>query len=306
MRRESVLAFAIVLVFLGYAAWGTFHSIRTWQAVSYTPTPLVAPTAPLAISTAAPAVAAPTVAAPTVAAPTAAENAQKGDGPASLTASPTATATVAGSDTLPPALAAGALAPVVEPGAGTSVPSSAPTRGAQPPATAAAPALAPPATPLTPAPAPASGPLQWIPGLAYPDISARLSAAFGMVCSGPVRTDLLAWQCVALSAGGAVRLTAVINGLDADRIVSITGVVNQSGQTGTTAASTFLGFVASLPFQGTEAQQAQTWVLDHLAGEGRTAIGGGAGVPPTMLSLSGTPVLRTLDVYAPQSVAGSR
>jgi hypothetical protein len=127
-----------------------------------------------------------------------------------------------------------------------------------------------------------------------------------MVCSGPAGSDLLTWQCVALSAGGTVRLTAVINGLDAERIVSITGVVSQSGPADAAVVSKFLGFVAALPFEGTQAQQAQAWVVDHLAGEGRTAIGGSAAVPPTMLSLSGTAAVRTLDVYAPHAQEGSR
>ena len=122
-----------------------------------------------------------------------------------------------------------------------------------------------------------------------------------MTCSGPVTSDMQVWECVGLSPSGN-RLTTVINGLDAGHIVSLTGAVNQPDKADPAAAG-FLGFVAALPFQGSQAAQAQDWVSQHLTDEGRTAIGGAGGSPPTILSLSGTPGLRILEVYAPQPLA---
>ena len=336
MRREIVLALAVMVVILGYVAWGMSNVIRTWQAPPATPAPLAIrtaappptsrPTGAAPATTAVAAVVATSVAAPTVAAvaptvavveptaaaaeptavvePTAAVVEPTAAASTSPAASPAATSIVSASPTLQPALALAAtvLAPATGPGAGqTAAATPTPSAGTQ-----SLPTVAPPATPLTPAPAPAAGSRRWISGLSYANISDRLNGAFKTTCSGPTSSDLLAWKCVAFSADGTVRLTAVINGLDAERIVSITGVVNGSGQGAEAVASQFLGFVAALPFEGPQAQQAQTWVLDHLAGEGRTAIGGGAGLLPTMLSLSGTPAVRTLDVYAPQPLDEGR
>jgi hypothetical protein len=176
-----------------------------------------------------------------------------------------------------------------------------PTATIEPTATTVPPTLAPSPTSPAPAPVPAAGPRQSIPGLAYADNSAKLIAAFDMKCSGPVSSDLQAWQCVGASPSGN-RLTAVINGSDAGHIVSLTGVVNQPDKPDPDATN-FLGFVAALPFQSDQAAQAQDWVSRHLTGEGRTAIGGGNGAPAIVLSLSGTPGSRILEVYAPQAIA---
>ncbi len=326
MRRETAVALALFVLVVAYAAWGTSNVIRTWEAEPATPAVLAALVATSAPTPAAPAAAAaPTAVAavsvtgvspsPLVEATTAAA------GAAPLATSPVE-ASSGSSSALPsptPAPAATATAPAtrlaVRPAAtatrstavtlptSTPMPTvSAPTPESLPQPTVAHPTVAP----LTPAPAPAAGPRQAIAGLTYPDISARLSTAFGMNCTGPVGSNLLTWQCVALSVGGTVRLTAVVTGLDATRIVSVTGVVSQSGQSDATAGSDFLGVVAALPFQGAQAQQARAWLLAHLGGEGRISIGGEPGAPPTLLSLSGTPAVRTLDVYAPQALEVGR
>jgi hypothetical protein len=332
LRRELLLALAIVVLILGYVAWGTSNVIRTWRAAPATPTApvLAAAPSPAPVATGPATVVAPvvvatgvvatgvdtaTAAATSVATPAVAMAATTAPLTVAVTPTLAATVTVPATDTLSStlALAATALAPVTEPGAGQAAPATTPAATApaakaptptavvESPATAAVPTLAAPSQPLTPAPVPAAGPRSSIPGLTYADISTKLSSAFGMTCSGPVTSDLQVWQCVGLSPSGN-RLTAVINGLDASHIVSITGAVNQPGKADPVAAN-FLSFLAALPFQGSQATQAQDWVSQHLTGEGRAAIGGDSKTPPTMLSLSGTPDLRILEVYAPQPLA---
>jgi hypothetical protein len=323
MRREQIFALGAVVVVFVYGVWavGSLGSIFSAPAaaaaapaargpllVTVAPATAVAPLTSAAI--AAPAVPTATAALATGVAPTATEA-------LTPTAAPMATAVPPTPTVAPTVTAAPTLAPtvVVTASAVTTPTGAAPAITTTQTTTTTAPAANPtqttatgkPAATTTPIPginppkavAP-SGKLLWLPGVTLDDLTAKLKAAFGLECSGPVDVGgLLNWSCERTMPDGKTRLSVLIIGLDPNRITSVSGLVTQTDGPDDKAAADFLSFLARLPFANGNADRAAQWVEKRIGTGGQTIIGG------VMLSLSGTPGSRAIDLYAPQTTRGS-
>jgi hypothetical protein len=95
----------------------------------------------------------------------------------------------------------------------------------------------------------------WIAGLAVPDIVSHL-ADHGLDCEGPrPRGETMSsWECRPPSKAGGVEREVSIVGQDRERIRSVTARVSgdDSGMPPEEAAADFLGFVATLPYEGAD------------------------------------------------------
>ena len=83
---------------------------------------------------------------------------------------------------------------------------------------------------------------------------------------------------------------AEIVGADPSKISLIQGRVLQPGSPNDVLASNFLGYLARLPLDGAQSDQANGWVQAHTATGGDTVIGG------VKFSIDGAPTGRTLGI----------
>jgi hypothetical protein len=116
----------------------------------------------------------------------------------------------------------------------------------------------------------------WIAGLAVPDIVSHL-ADHGLDCEGPrPRGETMSsWECRPPSKAGGVEREVPIVGQDRERIRSVTARVSgdDSGMPPEEAAADFLGFVATLPYEGADPARAGQWVRENVTSGGKLTIG---------------------------------
>lgn len=143
----------------------------------------------------------------------------------------------------------------------------------------------------TATPKPTEDTLHWIPGLNSTDIKLNLEQRFGMTCGGPERAVIGSgyyWWCE--KSIGLKRFDAMWSGespWELDLLEASTLGVDAS------TAVTYLQFVATMPYDDAEPQQAATWVGQNIGNEAITTIGS---AKFTLLSSSGNAY--TLDMEA--------
>lgn len=202
---------------------------------------------------------------------------------ATPTLTPTATYTATPTATPTPTLTA---TPTVTPTATlTSMPSRTPTRTPIPTRT--------PVPTNTPVPRPTL-PVT-IPGLSAWDVTGNMRQR-GFTC-GAVwygATGLMNWDCESSTGTGllASTLKVHVTAEDVDRLQSIDAVAMQLASPDDKLAGDFLGFVATMPYRGSEPTRARDWVKANLVKGGTTVIGG------VRFSLFGPATGRTLQMVA--------
>jgi len=115
----------------------------------------------------------------------------------------------------------------------------------------------------------------WISGLTIPEISSHL-ADHGLECEGPYPRGetMSSWDCRPPSAAGSLEREVAIVGQSPERIRTVTArLSDQNEMPPEEAAVDFLGFVATLPYEGADPGQARQWVEENVASGGKLTIG---------------------------------
>lgn len=112
-----------------------------------------------------------------------------------------------------------------------------------------------------------------------------------MTCDAPLGGGgLVSWMCTRFA--GDKLLVVEIVGLDPLKITLIQGRVLQPTSPNEILASNFLGYLATLPLDGAQSDQANGWVQAH------TAMGGSSDIGGVRFSVGGAPTNRTLGISA--------
>jgi hypothetical protein len=102
------------------------------------------------------------------------------------------------------------------------------------------------------------------------DIKVNLERRFAMTCHGPDagQGGLVAWTCT--KTAGEVMLRVDFFGTSPLMIEAVTALALRVEAE---SARSFLGFVATLPYDGAQPDRARTWVGEHIATGGEMMIG---------------------------------
>jgi len=115
----------------------------------------------------------------------------------------------------------------------------------------------------------------WISGLTVPDVVSYLSPR-GLTCEGPApRGETMdSWECRAPSDAEGLQREVSIVGRDAGRVRSVSARISREGDMPSDeAAADFLGFVATLLYEGAEPARARQWVVENVSSGGKLTIG---------------------------------
>lgn len=119
---------------------------------------------------------------------------------------------------------------------------------------------------------PASGGIaslgEQIPGLTAADVKLNLEGR-GLTCTGPATlTDGISYTCAGTSGDGSTQWQVEMYGSGPTAIRSVVATVLWFGAgSAETATDEFLGYVATLPYEGSTPQDARAWVTANDAGD---------------------------------------
>ena len=115
----------------------------------------------------------------------------------------------------------------------------------------------------------------WISGLTVPDVVSHLSRR-GLTCEGPApRGETMdSWECRAPSDAEGLQREVSIVGRDPGWVRSVRARISSAGDMPSDeAAADFLGFVATLLYEGAEPARARQWVVENVSSGGKLTIG---------------------------------
>ncbi len=115
----------------------------------------------------------------------------------------------------------------------------------------------------------------WIDGLTVSDVASHL-AQHGLNCEGPSPRGetMRSWECKAPSDAEGIEREVSIIGQDPDRIRLVTATVSRDDEAPPEeAAADFLGYVASLSYEGANPAQARRWVAENVTSGGKLPMG---------------------------------
>jgi hypothetical protein len=135
----------------------------------------------------------------------------------------------------------------------------------------------------------ASGAGSAIPGLRVKDVSQAL-AVQDFECEGPARVaGVPTWTCTK-NLGGAVYVVKIA-GSSATQVSKVRAVATINKGKVDPLARTFVGYIATIPYRGSNPTKAQLWAQKHVAG-GTTKIG------PVTFTISAAGKKRTIELKA--------
>ncbi len=111
---------------------------------------------------------------------------------------------------------------------------------------------------------------------AIPSLSAstvyRTLTGQDFVCSGPAKkAGQMTWTCVKKVRSSVY--TVVISGPSPSQLKLVRGTATIRAPAAKTVAATFLGYVATIPYKGSNPNKARSWATRHVGVAGKTKIG---------------------------------
>ena len=148
------------------------------------------------------------------------------------------------------------------------VPTTTPGTSTEPPAPTALPPTPVPPSPTTP-PSPS-----FIQGLTRVDVTINLERR-GFQCSGQqFMRNRVAWVCRSAALDGSYEFTVDIQGASSTQIDFVNAIALNYGSRPTEqVAVDFLGYIASVPYEGSRPAEARQWLIQNIAAGGEMTIG---------------------------------